>query len=129
MAPNPQVIAARPMATATAPFQSSGFAFSSRLSPTKKTASPAAATASGTFSRKIARRAYDQHQRAEQQQVGNDDPPRGSSVRLQRLLDGGQGNIHDRAVDKCHARPEDRRRQRQLLAPSRQRRGSSRRRV
>jgi hypothetical protein len=55
IAPRPQVIAANPMATATAPFQSSGFAWSSRLSQVKKIASPAAAIAKGTLIRKIAR--------------------------------------------------------------------------
>jgi hypothetical protein len=49
----------------------------------------------------------DQHQRAEHQKVCVHNPLGRGGIRAQALLDGGQGDVDNRAVDKGHARPED----------------------
>jgi len=61
-----------------------------------------------------------QHHRAQQQQVGIDDPLRRGHACMQGVLNRRQGDIHRRAIDQCHARPEYGRRQRQSLASLRQ---------
>ena len=65
-------------------------------------------------------RAAHQHQRAEKQQIGIDDPLRSPPrSRLQFALDGRQGDVDHRAVDEGHARAENGRGQREFLTPAR----------
>ncbi len=66
----------------------------------------------------VAQRAAHQHQRAQQEQIGIDDPLHlgqpGGRIAGQVALDGGQGDVDDGAVDKGHGRAQHRGGQRQL---------------
>jgi hypothetical protein len=51
----------------------------------------------------------DENQRAEEERIGLDDPLDVGDGRVEMLLQRGQRDVDDRAVDEGHARRDDRR--------------------
>src|SRR5262249_21130006 len=58
-------------------------------------------------SEEIAHRPADQNQRAEEQSIAFDDPLHVDDCAAERFLNGGEGGVHDGAVDEGHAGAKD----------------------